>query len=190
MQTKRWSRIDQLSFEGLLWALPALGTLAMVVQVVGAVRGDEVEVSGPLPDALLPDGVRGPLTGSVVLPDPTASQQVLSMLPSFIGLAMVVVAAWLLLRVARSARNGEPFTVANARRLTGLSILVMVGGMMLQVVDNWTRSDLLASVPAFDRDGMSFELSLWPLLVGFLVAFFAEVFRRGAALREDVEGLV
>ena len=35
-----------------------------------------------------------------------------------------------------------------------------------------------------------FELSLWPVPVGLLLCFLAEVFARGARLREDVEGLV
>ena len=34
------------------------------------------------------------------------------------------------------------------------------------------------------------QLDPWPVLTGVLVGFLAEVFVRGARMREDVEGLV
>ena len=192
MRVNRWTRVDQVLLEGLLYAVPALGVLAVGARLLHAARGDEIQVTGPLPGALVNPaaGVLGPLSGTVVVREPGASDYGWDLLPLLLAVVVATVAAFLLLGIARGLRAGDPFTTANARRLTCLAVLVMVGGFFLQTMHDISREALLAAaLPGQERPWVA-ELSFWHIPVGVLVFFLAEVFRRGARLREDVEGLV
>ena len=192
MKVKRWSRTDQVFLEGLLYAAPTLVLLAIWVRVFHAVRGDALEVTGPLPDALArpAEGVIGPLSGTVTVQDPGAHLYAWDLMPLLLALAVTTAAAVLLLGVARGLRAGDPFTTANARRLTSLAVLVVVAGGTLQFFQAISQDALLAAaLPGQDRTSV-FEISFWFVPVGGLLFFLAEVFARGARLREDVEGLV
>ena len=192
MKVKRWSRTDQVFLEGLLYAAPSLVLLAVWVRVFHAVRGDALEVTGPLPDALAPpvEGVVGPLSGTLTVQDPGAHVYAWDLLPLLLALAVTTAAAVLLLGVARGLREGDPFTTANARRLTSLAVLVVVGGFTVQWFHAISQDALLAAaLPGQDRTSV-FEMSFWYVPAGALVFFLAEVFARGARLREDLEGLV
>ena len=193
MSVKRWSRTDQVFLEGWLYAVPVLVLLAVVVQVVRAVRGEALEVTGPLPAALVrpAEGVSGPLTGTVQVTDPTIGDYGYALLPLLLALVLAVVAARLLLGIVRGLRDGDPFTAANARRLTSLAVLVFVGGLLLSVLHGVSQNALLsAALPAGLERPSVLDLPFWPAPVGTLVFFLAEVFSRGARLREDVDGLV
>ena len=192
MQVKRWSRIDQAFLEGVLWALPGLALLQVLVHGVRAARGDALEVTGYVPEELLAptELVSGPLSGTVVVADPTATQYGWALVPVVLLLVLAAVAAWLLLCVARGLRTGDPFTAANARRLTGLAVLIVVGGTFLPFFEDIGRQGVLDPLlPGGPVSGV-IDLQLWPVVTGTLVFFLAEVFSRGARLREDVEGLV
>ena len=192
MQMKRWSRIDQVFLEGLLWVLPAVVLLDVVVRVVRALRGDPLRSTGELPaDLVAPaDLVTGALSGTVLVEDPTTGQYVWGLVPIVVLLALAVGAARLLLGVVRSLRSGDPFTSANARRLSVLAGLVIVGGLFLPMLQGFAHEAVLRPVSAEAARGLSVDLYLWPAVAGILIGFLAEVFARGARLREDVEGLV
>lgn len=190
---RQWSRSDQLSLEGLLWAVQGVAVLALAVRAVDAVRGEPLELTGPLPDTLLPavQGVTGPLSGTVVLADAAPREHLLALLPGLLVVALVVVGARLLLGIVRGLRDGDPFTTRNARRLTRLGVLVLVGGLGAQVLGSVVHAELLAqALPGGEGLPRSFDLSFWPAPVAVGIGFLAEVFARGARLREDVEGLV
>ncbi len=189
----RWSRIDQVGLEALLYAVAGLAALSAVLRLVEAVRGDPIELTATLPDRVVPqvDGFGGPLTGTVAIEDPTVGQQTLALLPPFVAFVLVGVGVALLLGVARSVRAGDPFTPANGRRLLRLALVVMAGGVGVQLLEDVTRNQLLSQVAVVAPDlGSEFTLPLWPLAAGLLVAFVGEVFARGSALRAEVEGLV
>ncbi len=96
----------------------------------------------------------------------------------------------LLWKITRSLRRGEVFARQNARRLSAIALTVGVGGTVAQLL---TAFGTVRVVDAeFVRGSVTpvFELSYLPLLGALGVAVLAEVFRQGAALREDVEGLV
>ncbi|CAA9360050.1 MAG: hypothetical protein AVDCRST_MAG16-2981 [uncultured Frankineae bacterium] len=193
MRITRWSRTDQLFLEGVLWTVPAIALLHVLVDLVRALRGDPLQASGAVPDALVRSAelITGPLSGTVVVDDPTTAQYAWDLLPGLVVLVLAAVAARLLLGVVRTLRLGDPFTVANARRLTALAALVVVGGLLLPVLQGISHASVVE--PLVASDGSStwvLEIELWPASVGVLIAFLAEVFSRGARLREDVEGLV
>ena len=192
MKVKRWSHTEQVFLEGLLCAVPALGVLAVGARLFHAARGDAPEVTGPLPDALVrpPAGVTGPLSGTVLVRDPGASDYGWDLLPLLLTLVVAMSAAFLLLGLARGLRDGDPFTTVNARRLTSLAVLVTVGGLSLQMLHDISQEALLAAALPDQELVPAFEVSFWPAPVGMLIFFLAEVFARGARLRDDVEGLV
>ena len=193
MRSPRWSRLDQVSLEGLLWALPGLALLQVVVHLVRSVRGDAVTSRGDLPEQLVTAGepVTGAVTGAVVVQDPTAVQYAWTLAPMLVLLALAVVVARLLLGVVRSVRDGDPFRAVNARRLASLSTAVLAGGLLVQVVQGLAHARTIAPLLPDGPSSWTLDLQLWPVLAaGALFGFFAEVFARGARLREDVEGLV
>ncbi len=100
---------------------------------------------------------------------------------------------YLLFRIVRTMRNGDPFVPANARRVTAIGLLVSVGGMLLAFVRSIATMDFLFKV--HDAAGPGFietsaEMSFAPAFIGLLILAFGEVFRQGTRLRKDVEGLV
>ncbi|CAN5161471.1 hypothetical protein BH24ACT10_BH24ACT10_09860 [soil metagenome] len=192
MKLKQWSRTDQVFLEGMLWALPGLAMLQAVLQVVRALRGDPLAVTGSLPDDLVTSTqlVSGPLTGTVLVQDPTAAQFGWALVPTVLLLVLAVLVARLLLGVARGLRAGDPFTTANARRLTTLAIIIVVGGTFLPIFQAIAFEGVLDPLVSGGPRSGTLDLQFWPYLCGLLVFFLAEVFARGARLREDVEGLV
>jgi len=193
MRALRWGRADSIGLEAVLWVAAALGVLGLVPRVRAALQQDRLEVTAELPESAVPAGssVEAPLTGTVVIEDPTGQQAALALLPDVLAVLLVVAAVGLLLRVVRSVGAGDPFPPENARRLTGLALLVGVGGVAVQVVAGVVRNELLVDVTVLgERVPVVFELSLWPLLAMLLLAFLAQVFVRGAALSADVDGLV
>jgi hypothetical protein len=192
MPVKRWSRVDQVLLEGALWVLPAAVLGAVVKHGVEALRGRPLELTGMLPDGLVAttDLVTGPLTGTVVVREPTAAQYVWHLVPSVLLLLLAVVVAALLLGIVRSLRLGDPFTTANARRLATLGTVLIVGGTLLPFVQGIAFEGVLGPLLVDAPRTWRLDLALWPAVTGILVGFLAEVFSRGARLREDVEGLV
>ncbi|MEO7981372.1 MAG: DUF2975 domain-containing protein [Sporichthyaceae bacterium] len=122
---------------------------------------------------------------------PTAGQRLQYLAgPSLVSLTGLVVLALLLL-VARSLRSGEPFTVANARRVTAIGAALAVGGTFAPLVTDMTHLALLSATEAGPLVRTNeFTISFLWLVVGLVVASLGEVFRRGVALRVDVDGLV
>ncbi|CAA9366518.1 MAG: hypothetical protein AVDCRST_MAG36-3128 [uncultured Nocardioidaceae bacterium] len=192
MRLAKWTRTDQVFLEGVLWALPGLALLPVVADGLRALRGQPLEVRGSLPDDLAPttDPVLGPLTGTVVVQDPTATQYGWALMPSVLLLVLAVVAARLLLGVARSLRTGDPFSTQNASRLRVLGILLVLSGTSYPVFRSIGFEGVLDPLLSGPPRAWTLDLSLLPLLSATLVFFLAEVFARGARLREDVEGLV
>lgn len=96
----------------------------------------------------------------------------------------------LLWQITRSLRRDEVFARVNARRLTWLAVVLGVGGTLAQLLTAFGTVRVLDA--EFVRGSVTpvFELSFLPLLGALGVGVLAEVFRQGAALREDVEGLV
>ena len=200
MRITRWTRTDQVFLEGMLWALPGLALLAVVVDGMRALRGQSLEVHGALPERVLPASgavtgsvsavVRGPLSGTVHVEAPTVAQYGWHLTPSVVLLVLAVVVARLLLGVARSLRAGDPFTTANAVRLRALGIVLVVGGTFVPILQGIALEGVLDPLLPGGPMSWTLDLSLLPPLSGILVFFLAEVFARGARLREDVEGLV
>jgi len=139
--------------------------------------GDAVELSGPtiatasVVDPDLPQRI-GLVGGSVLL-----------------GLTVLGVLA-LLLQVTRTLRHGDAFVPANARRLSRIAVLVGVGVTSAQLLRQFGAVAVLEAPSVRERVVPVFEVSFLPFVAALGIGVLAEVFRQGAAMREDVEGLV
>ncbi len=100
---------------------------------------------------------------------------------------VVVAAIFFLWRVVRTIRFGNPFDPANGRRLYAAGALFLVGAGLSWVGAFFT---FVALDPLSDVVDWSVEMRLDQLVLGLVVVLVAEVFRRGAQLRQDTEGLV
>ena len=87
-----------------------------------------------------------------------------------------------LARIIATVRHGDPFTLANAARLTRMAWLAVT----VEVI-NIVQSLMSTYLPS---NGMNTPVSLTALVVGLLLFVLARVFRHGAAMREDLEGTV
>lgn len=147
--------------------------------------GDRGEVSpGDGVEFTLPSGA------SVAVHDPDLRQRLgLTGAEVLTGLLAVVVLVMLLLLV-RSLRQGDPFVEANARRLYVIAAAVGLGGQGAALLGGWGRAGVLQHPLVAPYVVHEQSLPLLPLLAGLGVAVLAEVFRQGAVLRREVEGLV
>lgn len=140
-------------------------------------RGEAIELT-------LPTGS----TAAVYDPD---LAQGLGLIGSEVLRAMLTIAVLaLLLLLVRSLRHGDPFVPANARRLYAIAAVVGLGGQAAVLLEWWGRTMVMEHplVAPYVLEGA--HISFAPLLAGLGIAVAAEVFRQGAELRREVEGLV
>lgn len=133
-------------------------------------------------------------TATVILRQAGGGTFLASALTRVLGASVIVAAGYLLLLVVRSLRDGDPFHRANARRLQLAALVVLFGGTAVSVADSVVGLAFATdAVDALGEDSIvapGTELSFLPLWIGLLLAGLSEVFRRGAAMREELEGLV
>jgi amino acid transporter len=177
---------------------------AVAVLVVGVTR-DAADVTVHLTDAVRLDlDERLDLPGDAVLlgnlipvglhvPDLPLGLRLLAQLGAALFLLSVSAGALALAQVLRTVRAGRPFARHNATALVVVAVAVLVGGGIAPVVGD------AAALAALDHLGLAGEgspfhtlssLSLAPVLLALLLLGLAEAFRRGAAMADDVAGLV
>ena len=96
----------------------------------------------------------------------------------------------LLLQIVRSLRRNDVFIDRNAQRLRRLAAVLGVGGMAAQLLTAFGTVRVVDAATVRGSVLPVFELSYLPLLGALGVGVLAEVFRQGAALRQEVDGLV
>jgi hypothetical protein len=142
----------------------------------------------------LPAGttVEGDATMQLLLQDATSGERLTQALPAVLVAGLTIAVAWLLFQLIRSTQAGEPFTRRNVLRINGIALMIGLGGMVVQfaggVADNAIQTS--GRLPRPDTLSLEMTFSPLPLVVMLAIALVAEAFRRGVALREDVEGLV
>jgi len=91
-----------------------------------------------------------------------------------------------LLAMVETVRAGDPFVVANARRLQAIAwalLLLQLLGLLIAIIAR------IVSTPAHPLDlDTSFSVNGW--LAVLLTFVLARVFAEGAGMREDLEGTV
>jgi hypothetical protein len=189
----------------LLVVIAAGTALAAVVLLVLGLTRDASDVTVHLTDAVrldlgerldLPDGAV--LLGNLVpvglhVPGLPLGLRLLAQLGAVLFLLSVSAGALALAQVLRTVRAGRPFARHNPTALVVVAVAVLVGGGVAPVVSG------AAALAALDHlglagDGSPFltlsSFSLAPVLVAVLLLGIAEAFRRGAAMADDMAGLV
>lgn len=206
----RWSRTDSVAMRFVLvlgmvlvGATMALSLLWITtgLSVGGVGQTDRVTVHQPI-DApgTVPDvepsvddvTIAAESTMTLVFEDPSALERLMLVLPALLVQAAALVVLSLVLRVGR----GDPFVPANVRRVHTIAFTVIVASILVPTAQGLAGLFLQDGVvPAEGMVLASFEITLGSaplvgILVGLMLAALAEVFRRGARMRDDVEGLV
>jgi hypothetical protein len=192
-------RVARLDWLGLLWlgllAALAFVSLAALVQVVTAPSARftvwvPLDQAGRLdgPDRL-PDGVGVEASAHVraLVEQPTATQSLLNAGTSLPTKCVVVAMLFLLLRIVRQARRGDPFTAGNVRLLRQLGVTVIAGGIVADVVEALAFRALVG--PIVDGAVGGFVWSGW-WLVGVAFLAIAEVVNRGLRMRVELDGVI
>jgi hypothetical protein len=98
--------------------------------------------------------------------------------------ALIYAFAACLAKIIATVRHGDPFTLANAARLTRMAWLAVT----VQAINIF--QSLMSTYVSSDTFQMNVTVSLTGLAVGLVLFVLARVFRHGAAMREDLEGTV
>jgi hypothetical protein len=183
--------------EGLL-ALPIIGGVviaagSVVTNVTGPMTSDVGLREGA---ARLPPPEAGRITlaadqAIMTIGDPTAWQRLVVIAPTFVGGVVMAVVAWLLFKVARSFRRGDPFRPQNVRSMRAAAVIAAAGGMLAVFAYavghmEWSGAADDAGLPVTVGAVISFE----PVLIGLAIGLVAEVFARAAVLSKELEGVV
>lgn len=103
--------------------------VAMTLQAIGGDRDDvRFEATAPLDEKLIPKGLYASeqRTG-IAIREPSGHEQRLAFGIDLLALALWVAVLWPLRGIARSVRDGDPFTGANVRRLRVIGGLLVLG---------------------------------------------------------------
>jgi hypothetical protein len=201
----RLATAGYLVVTALLVLFLAGGVVLAASTAVGAVRGHHTitvdRVVTPehlrsfdtfrnsLPANVEPTNGYVPVT--VTIRDARPAQLLLRLAIDLLPLLLIVAALWQLWGLLRSARQGDPFTTANVRRLRRFGWLLLLGWPLVAYVTTALKSDLAATVPPVVTSGLFNTTPIGLALVfGLAVLVLAEVFAHGLRLREDVEGTI
>ena len=201
-KTKRnWLAFDRSDYivTNVLLAVAVVGSVLfdLVGPVVDAARNAPLavsyttKVSGGIP---LPGGAThdGEVRMGLLLRDATPGERIVQAVPGVLGAAVVITVALLLFQLVRTTQAGDPFIRPNVRRLNTIALVVGLGGTISQFAQGVADNAPYTSGRVPQTREMIFTMTFTPLpLVVMMVIFvISETFRRGIALREDVEGLV
>jgi len=202
---RRKGIVDQWLLEALLLVVAGFATVSSCVTGVRALTEPRLTVEGltlattPTVDVSSSGKFVVEPIGESVLSvfDPAVAQRALASSGWLLLGAVCAVAGWLLWRVLTSLRGGDPFEPANVRRLTVAAALVTVGGVISGVLRSVSDGNLKeAADNAFFREfgttplAYGGQIELTPVLVGVALGGIALVYRRAAALRHELDGLV
>ncbi len=129
-------------------------------------------------------------TAIYTLKDPTVLDRLANAADEILTAIVVIAVTRLLFLVVRSLREGDPFNRRNAERLRWAAIAAGVGGMAAASVGTWSQMVMGDKVPDNLPTAVNTSLSFAPVFIGLLLLMIAEVFRRGAVMREELEGVV
>ena len=196
-----WQRLRRPDWLGELQAVLILGLVLIggfgVLGLADTLRGGSLTVDVPasqVTGALEHDLREGATVAAdqdlaVVIADPDLPQRLTAALTSVPSVLTVVAMLALLLRLVRHARRTDPFSHATVRQLLVLAVVAIGGGYLAFLVEALAALHLSGLVVA---DGVFawVEIPLHWFLIGFGLFAFAEVVRRGCAMRDELETVI
>ncbi|MEV4163207.1 DUF2975 domain-containing protein [Nonomuraea dietziae] len=194
--------------EALLWCAVAFALLVLALGAFQILRSDGVDMravwfnpysTATQADAPLTEPSGPPGTVSLVTPNfdrtimvaqPTLYQRFLLLVPDLLTTLLLGAVALVFLRVVRTLRAGDPFIPPNARRFAVIGGLLIGLAVLVPWVEQLAMGGLVSGTPLEGTSITGRDDFRWAGLVGLGVLALAEVFRHGARLRADTEGLV
>jgi uncharacterized membrane protein YgdD (TMEM256/DUF423 family) len=174
------------------------GVLMRIPDVIsGTFDHPSFDARAPLNFKAIPAGlqVEGG-NASFSIEHPTTRQQRLAAMSDVIPDLLFVAVLVVLLRIARSVRDGNPFSSANVRRLRVIGLLLFAGSLLVESLQQLIRSELARQyllpdgvpikAPGLRLDA-GLRLTATPLVCGIGAFVLAQVFLYGIRLREDVD---
>jgi hypothetical protein len=177
---------------GLLGVLlPALG-VAGVRPLMATTRRVQLDAVTSLPgnDVSGPVVLRGTDHAELVFATPDLVERLLIALPGVAGNLLLVMILAVLLRIARTFRDGDFFVPGNAPRLLAVAVAVALSGLLVPLLDMITTNLLTSGTAAQNSVRTVVEFDVNVVLLGILVAAVSVAFRSGSRLRDDTDGLV
>lgn len=141
---------------------------------------------------LVPGVIVQPRSGvALALQNPTTQQATLAWLSRVPRTAVYLTFFVLLRQLVRAARRGDPFTAATARRLRFLGGFLFVGALVAALAAEAIIHGLLSRSVTIDRlFFFDWDTPGYVLINGLGLIVVGEIVRRGAAMREDLEGTI
>lgn len=137
-----------------------------------------------------PVEVTGPFSGYVGFPGPSVVQRWAWVAWQAASPLLIALTLWLVLRLVRSVREGDPFTATNAARLRRLALVLALGGTAVSVAGAALRRWLLDSSGAANIVAKDWQITVLPLFLGLIVGVLAQVWNRGVEMKDDLDGVV
>lgn len=114
----------------------------------------------------------------------------LAILPMILYAIVIALVSSALLRVVDSLDDGDPFTQANVTRLWRAAWIAGVGGVGAGVVKVLVSQALIDEPVQAGFNVSPIPAASTAIAIGFVLAVIAEVFRRGVAMREELETVI
>jgi len=193
---KGWTRWSQDLLESVFATIAVGAIVVAVVDGLDTFTADTLERRVDLEDgaAAVDPSHAGDFrlaarSATLLIEDPSFLQRLAMVLPVWLAAATVGYVAHNLWRIARSLRDGDLFQPENVQRLRSSANIVLVGGLAAAAAHIGASLWFVESA-----DGLPISLaasgSLLAVPVALALGGIAEIFRRGAGLRDDVAGLV
>jgi hypothetical protein len=194
----RLATAGYLVVTALLLLFLAGGIVLAASTAVGAVRGHHTitvdRVVTPEHLTSLPANVEptnGYIPVTITIRDARPAQLFLRLAIDLLPGLLILAALWQLWGLLRSARQGDPFTTANVRRLRRFGWLLLLGWPLVAYLTTDLKAALADTAPPVVTSGLFNTTPIGLALVfGLAVLVLAEVFAHGLRLREDVEGTI
>ncbi|MGD8214251.1 DUF2975 domain-containing protein [Aestuariimicrobium sp. Y1814] len=182
----------------IILVLVMVGAAAIIVSALWPTDTVDYVTAAPSVAAVAtPDGTAANVTLAHqaewvwTISSPTIGQRLLVAAPTILRSALVGVGAWLLLGITTRIHRGEAFAEATISRLRALAIMIMFGGLIVPFLELGTRFALSAQLQESPEVTLLFSPTVfWPVLVGMLLLLLTQVFVKGQAMGDDLEGLV
>lgn len=196
--TDRWAftRADRIGLTAVLFVVNGFAIFGWVIApILDWLRGDPVWtpfISRVTVPALDGAGVAYSVaTYDIRVVGPTTGQRLFGLAAGVLWAALLVAGSLIVARLMRSIAEGNAFDRSNIARLRWLAVLLLGGVPVAFVVDLFARGALITGT---ELGGLpptaSISIPWLPIVAGLVVALIAQAFLAGAALRDDVDGLV
>lgn len=170
-----------LAAQGLLWFLIGVMAFALFFVALGT------PAAAIFQDRIIAEAAKEGITAG-----PELVGAIVALMAAVTALlALAIYFLVLLLRIVTSVKHGDPFNAANAQRLSRMGWIALAG--QLAMVPVGALALWMAEVTK-DVEGVNINteagFSLEGVLLTLILFILARVFRKGAEMREELEGTV